>query len=206
VRWRGATWRAIVRTSTPSLRAQRHQLVSEYLSLPPDSERGSFACFGLGYVVAGAMLEASADESWEKLLRRLVFAPLALARAGFGAPGTAGRRDQPWGHLPVSGGFLPLEPRVDADIPLAVGPAGTVHAPLCELVRYYPMHLDPGSVAPSRCPLNPRRGVTRPPGRPDPRIGGVWRPQMEHSPTGEVMAPRTRWRVSNRRTPSESWW
>jgi CubicO group peptidase (beta-lactamase class C family) len=110
--------------------------------MPPGSARGSYRYANAGFIVAGAMLEEVADESWESLMQRLLFEPLGMPSAGFGAPGSPGTRDQPWGHRSVSGGWEALSPTANADNPLAVGPAGTVHASLPDLAAYYRMHLE----------------------------------------------------------------
>lgn len=134
---------ASLRDSKKDIRAQRRQLVTEYLALPPQAERGSFSYSSAGYVVAGAMLEAAANASWEDLMQLLLFEPLGLTSSGFGAPGSSNRCDQPWGHVEREGGFLSLPPSPNADDPLAMGPAGTVHAPIADLIRYFRLHLDP---------------------------------------------------------------
>lgn len=70
-------WDAL-RSSNVDLRAQRRQLVAEYLALPPGAERGAYAYSSAGYVIAGAMLESASDASWEQLLEELLLAPLGI--------------------------------------------------------------------------------------------------------------------------------
>lgn len=134
---------ASLRDSKNDIRAQRRQLVAEYLALPPETERGNFLYSSAGYVVAAAMLEAAANASWEVLMQQLLFEPLGLTSTGFGAPGSADHCDQPWGHVRREGGFLSVPPGPNADDPLAMGPAGTVHAPVADLIRYFRLHLEP---------------------------------------------------------------
>ncbi len=60
-------------------------------------------------------------------MREQIFAPLGIVNAGFGAPGTPGKVEQPQGHNEGR----PLNPgSADADNPPAIGPAGTVHIAL----------------------------------------------------------------------------
>ncbi|WP_300540589.1 serine hydrolase domain-containing protein [Maricaulis sp.] len=101
-----------------------------------------FGYSNAGYVVAGAMLEQATGEDWETLIRREVFDPLGMETAGFGAPGRAGRIDQPRGHRPgLIGGLNAVAPGPRADNPPVMGPAGTVHASMADLARYLDMHL-----------------------------------------------------------------
>lgn len=92
-----------------------------------------------GFIVAGAMLEAVYDRSWEDLITAHVFTPLKLASAGFGPPGTPGKLDQPVGHV----GAVPYPPGPGkiADNPVALGPAGRVHMNLRDLSAYLDAHL-----------------------------------------------------------------
>jgi len=136
-------WRELVAASgTP--RQERMKLVAALLGAPPAQVPGSaFAYSNAGYALAGAMLEARADEVWENLMRREVFVPLKMSSAGFGAPGTPGRLDQPLGHRAPADGkparAQPAGPR--ADNPVAIAPAGAVHASLADWGRFAAAHL-----------------------------------------------------------------
>ena len=92
-----------------------------------------------GYIVAGAMLEAVFDKSWESLITEHVFQPLALISAGFGPPGTPGKLDQPVGHMDTTP--YPPGPGAPADNPVALGPAGRVHMNLRDLTAYLRAHM-----------------------------------------------------------------
>jgi CubicO group peptidase (beta-lactamase class C family) len=106
-----------------------------------------------GYMIAGAMAEVVADDSWENLMSRRVFKPLGIEHAGFGPPGMPPPRTgkdspatspssapilQPWGHL--SDGKA-VRPGPSADNPACYGPAGCVHLPLADWARYAVLHL-----------------------------------------------------------------
>ncbi|MBK7876692.1 MAG: beta-lactamase family protein [Planctomycetes bacterium] len=125
-----------------SLRAQRRFFVDEGLKSAPSTPPNTATVYSnSGYLVAGAMLEERADAAWEELVRREVFEPLGLRHTGFGAPGTAGRLDQPFGHVRGADGWTPVEFGPNADNPAATGPAGTVHATLGDWARFVAAHL-----------------------------------------------------------------
>lgn len=114
--------------------AHRKNLVSAILDHPPQAVPGErYLYSNAGYVVAGAMLEAAAGDSWENLMAQHVFAPLSMHDTGFGAPGTPGTLDNALGHSLAGGTFRSVEVSVNADNPAAMGPAGTLHATLAEL-------------------------------------------------------------------------
>jgi CubicO group peptidase (beta-lactamase class C family) len=65
-----------------------------------------------------------------------------MTGSGFGAPGVAGMRTQPWGHVSQGGNWRPLDPGdIDADSALALGPAGTIHTTLRDFSAYMAAHL-----------------------------------------------------------------
>jgi CubicO group peptidase (beta-lactamase class C family) len=130
-------------------REQRLRVCRAVLPKPPAHEPGKdFLYSNTGYIIAGAMAEAVADDSWENLMVRLVFKPLGIEHAGFGAPGTAtttGNESsktmpitEPWGHQSIG---VPVPPGPDADNPPCLGPAGRVHLPLADWARYATLHL-----------------------------------------------------------------
>ena len=98
-----------------------------------------------GYIVAAVVLETVFRQPWETLIRDHVFTPLGLTSAGFGAPGTPGKLDQPLGHFasPVDPAkLIPAEPGPGkiSDNPIAVGPAGRVHMTLPDMITYLYAH------------------------------------------------------------------
>jgi len=128
-------------TDTDPLPVQRRKLAAEVLSLEPEASRGTYLYSNTGYVVAGSMLEEITGESWEELMDREVFTPLGMESTGFGAPGSAGTRDEPWGHLHLTD-FLAVNPGSPyADNPAALGPAGTVHSTFEDYAAYMMAHL-----------------------------------------------------------------
>lgn len=134
-------------------REQRLRVVQVVTRRRPVHAPGSgFLYSNAGYMIAGAILEKIADRPWEELLRTDLLEPLGVAGAGLGAPGSldlARAPDAPRGHL-LRGGLLVPVPSLAADGPArsapadnppALGPAGTVHAPLEGWGRFVALHL-----------------------------------------------------------------
>ena len=134
------------RKTNPDPREERRDYVRRALAMKPEGPMdATFNYSNNGYVVAGAMIEARLGRPWEELVRAEVFAPLGMASAGFGPPGSAGRLDQPVGHMKALTGErrIPKPPGDnDADNPAVLGPAGTVHCSLGDMIRYLRAHRD----------------------------------------------------------------
>jgi CubicO group peptidase (beta-lactamase class C family) len=145
-----------------SLADQRRRCAAKVLSHRPDYAPGSkYQYSNMGYIVLGAAIERLTGKSWEDLMRERLFQPLGMTTAGFGPPGTPGKRDQPWGHgarrllyaqLPGRGHAYDPGSR-NADYPLIYGPAGTVHASLSDWAKFIAVHLRSD-------PSNPHREVS----------------------------------------------
>lgn len=117
--------------SADGISAQRAVIARYYLTMPPGSKAGEFKYSNIGYIVAGAIAEAHTGKTWETLIREQIFVPLGIKNAGFGAPGNAGKYDQPWGHSETRGTLTPLDPADAAsDNPSWIGPAGTINIAL----------------------------------------------------------------------------
>lgn len=124
---RGGLWLRLLSLKT-SPTEQRRELLEGVLFHPPAYPPGEkYEYANGGYAIVGAMLETHTGQSWEDLMRRRLFEPLGMATAGFGAPCTEGRVDQPQGHTRRKGKPNPIAPGPLADNPPAIGPAGTVH-------------------------------------------------------------------------------
>ncbi|MFZ2030665.1 MAG: serine hydrolase domain-containing protein [Vitreimonas sp.] len=111
---------------------------------PVGPKETTFAYANNGYIVAGTMLEVKCGAKWEDLITAQVFNPLGMRSAGFGAPGTRGRLDQPVGHAPgTAGPHTPYPPGgAISDNPAALGPAGRVHATLEDVLTFCAAHRD----------------------------------------------------------------
>jgi CubicO group peptidase (beta-lactamase class C family) len=127
-------------TGTPT--EQRRELVTIVLSQKPAHEPGSAMVYSnAGYSIAGAMAEAMTGDSWETLMQRLLFEPLGMKSAGYGAPGSADELDQPRGHRVNFGRLTPIPPSELADNPVSSSPAGRVHCSVEDLARFARLHL-----------------------------------------------------------------
>lgn len=116
----------------------RQLAMEKALSSPPETTPGNYLYSNLGYVIAGHMAEKATGYSWERLMKDMLFSPLGLDSAGFGAPGTAQSNSQPRGHK--SNGEA-VTPGLYADNPALMGPAGTVHCSLADWAKFIQLHL-----------------------------------------------------------------
>lgn len=123
--------------------AQRLEFIKGVLERPPEAKPGTKSIYSnQGYTIAGVMLERAAGKPWEELMRSMLFEPLGMTSAGFGAPASVGQVDQPWGHTKgVATGIKAVPPGPTADNPLAIGPAGAVHCSLSDLAKYVTLHM-----------------------------------------------------------------
>ena len=135
--------------STKSVQQLRHMLVASQLSQDPITPPGSkWGYSNVGYIVVGAALENITGSSWEDLMRERLFGPLGITSSGFGAPGTTGKVDQPWGHDEAGNPIDPGSPR--SDNPMFFGPAGTVHMAIADWAKFIAVHLAGDSSNPHR--------------------------------------------------------
>jgi CubicO group peptidase (beta-lactamase class C family) len=136
---RSLWYEALQQNGTPM--DQRYNLLRGLFTRPLAAPRGSrFIYSNEGYAIAGAMIERVTGRAWEDLMRERIFEPLGMTSAGFGAPASVGKVDQPWGHSGGMGELRPVPPGPDADNPPAIGPAATVHCSLADLARYASWH------------------------------------------------------------------
>lgn len=127
------------RQGTPT--EQRLQLLDGVCAAAPAYEPGmKFVYSNQCFAVAGAMAERASGRAWEDLMRELLFEPLGITSAGFGAPGSSDVVDQPRGHRGSAPDFKAVVPGNEADNPPAIGPAGTVHMNLPDWARYIALH------------------------------------------------------------------
>ena len=118
------------------------EYVKRCLKEPPASLPGTaFLYSNRNYILIGAMLERVAGDLWESLMTKELFKPLNMKSAGFGAAGTPGKTDQPWGHVLQNGKRTAIEPGLHADNAPTLGPAGRVHCSLPDLAKFVGEHL-----------------------------------------------------------------
>ena len=115
---------------------ERHAVLREILMSAPAGPAGKYKYSSPAYVVAGAMAEKLTGKSWETLMRERLFAPLGITTAGFGAPGTPGKVDQPWGHRRDSRGEWAPNQRPHFTPSRAFGPAGSVYVSIKDYAKF----------------------------------------------------------------------
>ena len=122
---------------------QRLAFIKGILARKPEAKPGTkFIYSNQGYTIAGVMLEKAAGKTWEDLLRSMLFEPLGMTTAGFGAPASVDKVDQPWGHTKtLLSGVEAVPPGPRADNPLAISPAGAVHCSIGDLAKYAAFHM-----------------------------------------------------------------
>jgi CubicO group peptidase (beta-lactamase class C family) len=96
---------------------QRDRFARGILLHSPGEAPGKFDYSNAGYGLLGALLERASGESYEDLLRTRIFAPLELKTAGFGAPATPGKLDEPWGHWRHGDRLVPVDPTPENQFP-----------------------------------------------------------------------------------------
>jgi len=128
-------WRALD-AGNGSPREQRATFARALLAQAPANPPGKFAYSNSGYGLLGAIIEHTADDSYENLLHLHIFKPLHLSTAGFGPPAKPGKLDQPWGHYRRSDKLTPAEPVASNQFPPALAPAACVHMSLADFARY----------------------------------------------------------------------
>ena len=117
----------------------RRLLLQGVTSKPPEATPGQkYIYSNAGYSIAGYMAEKVTGKSWEDLMREKIFRPLGMTTAGFGAPGTRGKNDQPRGHKADGS---PVEPGPGADNPVAIGPSAIVHCSIGDWAKFVAANL-----------------------------------------------------------------
>lgn len=132
-----------------SVRELRQVLVESQLSREPETSPGTKEIYSnVGYIIVGAALETITGHTWEDLMQERLFKPLGITTGGFGAPGTAGRVDQPWGHDRSGDPIEPGGPR--SDLPRYAGPCGAAHMTVTDWARFITLHLRGDPANPNR--------------------------------------------------------
>lgn len=107
------------------------------LSNAETPQSAPFLYSNLGYMALGAVLENIYQQPWEEIISKQLFEPLSMSRAGFGVPSKTLGNQVPFGHIRP----LNLLVAIEQDNPPALGPAGTVYAPMIDWVRYLNLHM-----------------------------------------------------------------
>jgi CubicO group peptidase (beta-lactamase class C family) len=137
----GRSWADAVQGKTP--REQRAHFARAHLTQPPAYKPGTkFLYANAGYGILGAVAERVTDAPYETLMRKMLFEPLGMASAGFGAMGTPGKVDQPWQHrVNDKGETRAIEPGPNSDNPDPLGPGGKVHCSMADWAKFAIEHL-----------------------------------------------------------------
>jgi D-alanyl-D-alanine carboxypeptidase len=162
---------------------QRTALVQALLAKPPPRPPGGFDYANVNYVMAGAAIERITRTSWEEAITAVLFRPLGMGSAGFGAPTGA----EPWGHQPGDGGRLqPMDPAGVADLPRLFAPSSGVHASLGDWARFVRLFVSDGGGYLSADTLS---RLCRPWGGQDGEYGMAWQAFAERGwAQGPVLA------------------
>jgi CubicO group peptidase (beta-lactamase class C family) len=121
---------------------QRAAYARMILSQEPEAKPGTkYIYSNAGYSIAGAMAERAMKTPWETLMKEMLFKPLGMTTAGFGAMGTPGKIDQPWQHRMNNGKLIAVEPGRLSDNPPVLGPGGTVHCSMRDWAKFIAVHL-----------------------------------------------------------------
>lgn len=125
--------------------AQRRRITEIVLAPAPENKPGEKEQYSnAGFTIAGVIAESVMGESYEDLLTRLLFAPLGMRTAGFGAMGTPDRADAQrpfgpralWQHRKDGDKIVPIEPGPLSDNPPFITPAGRVHCSMADWAKY----------------------------------------------------------------------
>jgi CubicO group peptidase (beta-lactamase class C family) len=108
----------------------------------PEAKPGTkYIYSNAGYSIAGVIAEQVMKTPWEILMRTMLFEPLGMTTAGFGAMGSPGKIDQPWQHRMNNGKLIAVEPGRYSDNPPVLGPGGTVHCSVKDWAKFITVHL-----------------------------------------------------------------
>ncbi|BDG70680.1 hypothetical protein Rmf_06090 [Roseomonas fluvialis] len=134
-----------------NLDAMRRWVIGQLRTRPLASAPGTrFAYANLGYMIAGAMLEAAAGATWEELVLARIAGPLGLAGAGIGPQSTMGRVDAPLGHVVrPDGSLLAMLAGPNGDVPAVYGPAGAAHLSILDFAAWAGWHAGAGRRGPA---------------------------------------------------------
>ncbi len=151
-------------TAMKSPREQRRRVTEIVLCRPPINKPGEKQEYSnAGFTIAGVIAESAMGEDYEVLLQRLLFEPLGMRSAGFGAMGTPGHVDAPWQHRKQGDQVIPVNPGPTSDNPPFITPAGRVHCSICDWAKYIQCILAATRGEPGLLPGDQVRQLREPP-------------------------------------------
>ena len=130
-------------------RQQRFAYAKLMLNQKPQAKPGEkYTYSNAGFAIAGVIAEEATDTAWEELMQTMLFEPLGMKTAGFGAMGTPGKIDEPWQHKRgLFGRKKAIAPGRYSDNPPVIGPGGIVHCSMGDWAKFIILHLKKGSFA-----------------------------------------------------------
>jgi CubicO group peptidase (beta-lactamase class C family) len=108
---------------------------------PQTKPSAKYVYSNAGYAIAGVIAEQAMNTPWETLMKEMLFDPLGMTTAGFGATGTPEKIDQPWQHMIEDEELCAIEPGRFSDNPPLIGPGGTVHCSMRDWAKFVAEHL-----------------------------------------------------------------
>ncbi len=121
---------------------QRLAYTKMMLAQKPEATPGEkYVYSNAGYSILGLIAERAMNKPWEELMKEMLFEPLRMTSACFGAMGAPGRIDQPWQHKTEDGKLQQIGPGPLSDNPPVLGPAGTVHCSMRHWAAFVAAHL-----------------------------------------------------------------
>jgi CubicO group peptidase (beta-lactamase class C family) len=130
-----------------SVQDKRYEYVKAAVIDPPEAPPGTQVIYGGGPVIVACALERITKKNYEDLMRELVFQPLGMTTAGFGAQATPGKFDVidgPWDHELKGDTPVPIEPSWAWELEARAPVGRNVHCSVVDLARFCAVHLVPG--------------------------------------------------------------
>jgi CubicO group peptidase (beta-lactamase class C family) len=123
--------------------ASREDLVRALAFLAPTADlREKWQYNNLMFLTAGYLVETITGQSWEEAVRRLVFAPLGMARSNFSVLESQKDKDFAFPYDERDGKIVKIPFR---DI-TTVGPAGSINSSVNEMSRWVTVHINGGKL------------------------------------------------------------
>lgn len=118
-------------------RERRLEILTQKLKRSAPYPAGEFHYSNLGYVAAACMAERLTGLSWEALMTERLFEPMGMSSAGFGAPNSPHRINQPWGHHKSGKSWIPDQ----SDCAEVLSPAGRIHCNIEDWAKFLSLQL-----------------------------------------------------------------
>jgi CubicO group peptidase (beta-lactamase class C family) len=120
---------------------QRRAFLEYVLNEKPTGKLGEhFEYSNAGYTLAAGMAETRAKSSWEELMQKKLFEPLALKSALIGWPADEGREAAPRGHF-AEQGKRRVQSFGEYSLGGHIGPAGNVSMSIADFASFARFHL-----------------------------------------------------------------